>query len=101
MTLSSVMSDDVDMLFSERGQSVTYAGAAVTAIVYYGENLDEESGTRRAKASVRVKVSDVANPAYRDAIVIDSVTWYVDHIVSGNAFVWTLECYQGERPVLA
>ena len=51
-----------------------------------------------ATGPVIVKVSDVASPSYRDAVLINTVTWYVRRIVYGNGNVWKLEIYRDERP---
>ena len=103
MTLSSQLTTDLSIFFDtdEFAQSVTYAGSVINAIVSDDENLDA-AGSREsamAKGTIWVKVSDVTLPAYRDAVVIGSDTWYVRRIVSGDGYVWQVEIYRGQRPV--
>jgi len=96
--LATVMSTDYF------GETVTYAGSSVPAIVDRGENLADVSGgtegARNAEARIWVRTSDVSAPAYRDAVVIDSVTWYVLRVVSGAGGMWTIDLFRDERPVI-
>lgn len=103
MTLKTQMTSDLSVFFNtdDFAQSVTYAGKAVNALVILGENLDD-AGSREsamARGQIVVKVSDVATPAYRDAVVIGSDTWRVRRIVYGDGLVWKLDIYRDERPV--
>jgi len=97
------MTTDLASFFNsdEFAESVTYAGSAITAIFTPADNLDEdEGGSALAMATLEVKVSDVAAPAYRDAVVVGSATWAVRKILSGDKDVWRLELYRDERPVI-
>lgn len=103
MTFSTQLTTDLSVFFNtdEFAQSVTYAGSAIDALVLFGENLDAAGSRESAQANghLVVKVSDVAAPAYRDAVVIGSVTWRVRRIIYGDGQVWKLEIYRDQRPV--
>ena len=103
MTLSSQLTTDLPVFFEtdEFAQTITYAGASITALVLFNENLDAAGGRESAMAmgEIWVKVSDVALPAYRDVVVIGSDTWNVRRILFGDGYVWKVEIYSGERPV--
>lgn len=101
------MTSDLTVYFNtdEFAETVTYNGSSVTALFRYKRNLDVDAGTDNsdttmAKAELMVKVSDVASPAYRDTIIVSSVTWRVKNIEYGDGYVWKLNLYQDERPVL-
>jgi len=102
MTLAAEMTTDLTAFFDTdaHATAVTYAGAAVTAIVDYGENLDEMEGAALSRAIIWVKVSDVAAPAYRDAVVIGSDTWTVRRVMTGDGYVWQIEIQRDERPMI-
>jgi len=72
--------------------TVTYAGSSIAAVVEYGEN-----GPDSIMAVITVMVSDVAAPAYRDAVVISGNTWRVQQTISGDGHVWILSIMRGER----
>lgn len=78
--------------------SVTYAGASVYAHVAYGPGQDGGKG-----ATLEVRVSDVATPAYRDTVVIDSVSWEVARpdgqaAYEGDGYSWKLPLVRDRRP---
>ena len=103
MTLKTVKAQAVTDLAiqfdtDQFAEEVTYAEAVIDAIVSYGKNLDDAGGSPMATGAVIVKVSDVASPSYRDAVLINTVTWYVRRIVYGDGNVWKLEIYRDERP---
>jgi hypothetical protein len=96
MTLKTQMATDLAVFFnsSEFAESVTYAGTAITAVVMPGQAI-EAGGSMTAERTVKratlfVKASDVAAPAYRDAVVIDGDTWHVIQIPGEDEGVWEL-----------
>jgi len=102
MTLKTNIAADLSAFFNEDefAEEVTYAGSDITALVFYAENPAKESGSTVQKATLFVKVSDVATPAYRDAIVIGSDTWYMQSRLNGDGYVWELAIERDERPIL-
>lgn len=108
MSFASQVASDLDVFYNtdEHAETITYDGSDIPAIVTYGENLGDSkrSGGRLvskvAKATIRVKVSDVASPTYRTAVVISSVTWRVKYTISGNGDEWVIELERDERPNL-
>lgn len=107
MTLKTQMATDLAAFFNagEFGESVTYAGTAITAVVTERRGTGEENvmtAERTVKqASLYVKASDVAAPAYRDAVVIGSDTWHVIQIPgTDEEGVWMLGIEKESRPVL-
>ena len=103
MGIRDNMEAALDNLFSTDGlgESITYNGDSITAIVDPSKDvLDETSGHRRViRRSIEVGVSDVATPAYRDAVVIDSETWRVLEIEASDWYSHTLILERDERPV--
>lgn len=95
---------DLPILFSTDMigvETVTYNSVEIPAIVDYGAgNLGENARTAR----IVVKASDVADPAYRDTVVIGSDTWRVfrdpsnEVAVKGDGNVWELNLIRDERP---
>jgi len=83
----------------EFAETVTYNSGSISAIVDYGEALDEVTGRMVATAQMSIKVSDVASPARRDVVVINSVTWYVSDTISGNGSDWDLLLFRDERMI--
>jgi len=94
--------DDLAALYSTDlpwVRTVTYAGAEIPAIVNFDQDLKDETESAFARAEIMVRASDVAAPAYRDEVVIDSATWYVRRILSGDGLAWKLELISDERPL--
>lgn len=102
MTFKTQLSADLPMFFNtdEHAESVTYNGSSIVAIVDYEEDLDERPGGRFVGATMRVKASDVAAPAYRDVVVIGSETWQVQSVESGDGYVWVLKLEREHRPTM-
>jgi len=102
MTFKTDMTTDLSVLFNtdEFAETVTYSGEDISAVVDYG--LDQDMGDEATvdRALLCVKQSDVSSPAYRDAVVIGTATWYVKNVKSGDGYVWVLEITKDERPVL-
>ena len=100
VTLKDAISADLLKQFDtdEHAQVVTYAGNDISAIVNFEKDLDERPGGKFVGAMMVVKVSDVANPAYRDQVVIGSDTWQVQNVESGDGYVWVLKLEREHRP---
>jgi hypothetical protein len=105
MAFSDMITTDLDVFFntSEFAQSVTYAGATITAIVDYGKTFSH-AGSVVNGAMLTVKVSDVAAPDYYDAITINGVSWKVfqeeSTEIKGDGHVWEIPIYRNERPMI-
>ena len=102
MTLKTQMTDDLDSVFfntDEHAETITYNGADIKAIVDYEENPDEQAGAALAQAVIEIRASDVADPTYRDTVVIGSVTWHVRRVLGGDGFTWRVRIQSSERPV--
>lgn len=105
MTLKAQLASDLDVFYDTDAfaESITYNGEAVTAIVSYQapENLPESVAT---EALIRVRVSVVALPAYRDPVVIGADTFYVFQddsvkpVKTDDGLEWIIPLYRDERP---
>ncbi len=103
MILKQQMADDLSRFFNteEFAETVNYNGSNVIAIFAYKRDLDAEGNdTTMAKGILIVRASDVANPTYRDTVIVNSVTWRVRDIEYGDGFIWKLNLYRDERPIL-
>jgi len=102
MVLTDAFTSDTAVFFDtdEHAQTVTYAGSEIAAVVDYGERLGDVGGGKRTEARLFIKVSDVAEPAYRDVVVIGSNTFYVQNRIAGDGYIWELEIARDERPEL-
>jgi len=99
MTLSEMITNDLARVFDtdEMAETVTYGGSEISAIVSHEADPDERDGGRAAAVILRVKVSDVASPAYRDSVVIGSDTWRVKQVLGGDGNIWRLQLERDER----
>ena len=83
-------------------ETVTYNGTDISGHVDYGGRSDGENART---AVLEVKVSDVSDPAYRDTVVINGVTWRVyrdqsqEVVIQGDGYTWKLPVTRDERPV--
>jgi len=105
MTLKANMETALANLFTKTGESVTYSGSGISAIVTYLEhNMGDQARGRqvagRAEARIRVKKSDVSIWAYRDSIVIGSTTWRVKELVKEDWYSWMLLIESDTRPAV-
>lgn len=82
--------------------TVTYKGAEIPAVAEYGADRDEgaQARTGMAGAVLHVRRADVADPAYRDPVVIGSDTWHVRKVLEGDEHTWKLLIQRDERPVI-
>jgi len=104
MGFLSQVTSDLAVFFNseEHAEAVTYAGENITALVFYGENLNDlpyGTGALVATATLLVQVADVAEPAYRDTVVIGSSPWTVTKIEKGDPYVWEITAEKDERPI--
>jgi len=97
-----LVADIDDTLFDDEGlvEEVTYSSTPINAHVIRGGEWDEESQKQINVMQIEIKVSDVARPGYRDAVVIDAATWYVDQIISGDGITWIVQLKQEGRATL-
>jgi hypothetical protein len=83
-------------------ETVVYDGVPIQAHVDYGENREDQGFRDRdgsaVSATLLVRVEDVAAPARRDAVVINTVTWYVVRVISGDGYTWQLLIERDVRP---
>ena len=107
MTLKTQIEDDLDIFLNtdEFAETISYNGSSISAIFSSKKNLDNDTevkggDTSMAKAILIVKVSDIASPAYRDTVIRSNVTWKIRDIEFGDGYIWKLNIYRDERPVL-
>jgi len=103
MAFSDLKTSALSLQFSTDyfADTVTYNGSEIPAVVDYMENPDEPPGTQHDRCEILVRSSDVASPAYRDTVVINSVTWRVfKPKSSGDNEVHVIQLYRDERPHL-
>jgi len=92
MTFQSQLATDLTAVFfnaDEYGEAVSYTpagGAAKTITICYGdENAAAQTPQPPGDALIIwMKYSDAAAPLKGDTFVINSVTWYLDEILSGG-----------------
>jgi hypothetical protein len=102
VTLREQYEADRDLLLSTElpwVQSVTYTGDTVSAS--FQIKSEEMADGRRESAELIVSNEDVAAPAYRDAVIVDGVTWRVMRILSSDRSSHRLELFRDENPVWA
>jgi len=106
MTLKTAMASDLGLFFNtdDFAETVTYAGSDIIAIPDYDEAKKTIAGKTPMEgvgdyAFLAVKQSDVATPAYRDSVIINTITWRVAKIDSGDGFVWNLIIKKDERQI--
>ena len=70
-------------------------GETIRALIQYGGNLVEEERYYKEAMTAVIQAADIGAPAEGDTITVDSDTWTVRRIISGNGFHWQLECDKG------
>lgn len=106
MTFKAQLQTDNDDVFYDTdifAQTVTYDGVEIPATVTIppSGNIGESVASL---GQIRVKVSDVTEPDYRDTVVIGSDTWYVyqDQNVKWRKTAcglnWIIPISRDERP---
>lgn len=105
MAFSDALTNDLATFYNtdEFAVTVTYDGTSITADVMYGDSgkdRDYNKDFSVTKAVLRVKQSDVTNPAYRDTVIIGSNTWYVQREIQGDGYDWVIGIERAERPEL-
>jgi hypothetical protein len=78
--------------------AVTYNGLPLRGHVQYAAEGGRPGGVMLA-ATLQVRAADVPAPAYRDAVVINGLTWHVQNGWTGDNLTWTLPLARDERPV--
>lgn len=112
MTLATQIATDIDATYNttEFAESLTYTptgGIASTVTAFVDrDSVHQEPyvrGEDMAYCTVRVRLSDVANPQQGDRFTIDSGTWEVapDGVsvatrVGGAVYEWDIECVREE-----
>ncbi len=91
---------DIILGAAGKAATITYNGTGVVADVSYHHG-DLEKDLVGEEAKIVVKVADVAQPAYRDTVVIGATTWRVkEDGWSGDAYIWNIELYRSEGAVM-
>ena len=103
MSFATMVEDDLDTFLNneEHATSITYSGTTIDAIVEYGDSgrdVDYNRDFKATRATIKVKVSDVSSPAYRDAVVISSNTWRVMREIEGDGYWWIIGIERLEKP---
>ena len=102
-TLKEQALSDLDIIFDTNlpgVETVTYADNPIPAVLDFGEDLDRDSGSVMARATIMVRVPDVPDPGYRDVVTIQGRPWRVEVVRAGDGNTWLLDLYREERPVL-
>jgi len=100
MTLAAQIIADLSAFFNtnEFAQAVTYGGNSIIAIFEPDEDPTMTPEHIAKTGTLYVKASDVATPAYRDAVVIGSNTWYVIGIPGDSrGGIWMLRVERDVR----
>ncbi len=97
--------DDVDFIFDDTGIEVVYVpeegdSKTILAFVERGGVLDDSNWrvAVETEAIVRIRQSDVSQPAYKDTLIIEGETWTVVGVHGPNAGIWKLEIRKDLRP---
>ncbi len=101
-TLASQLAADASarLAASPLNQSITYTGTpGIDAEVLYRSETDERTGIIMDTAEIEVLVADVADPGVRDAVIIETVSWSVRDVISGDGASWRLKLMKKRRPV--
>ena len=101
VSLKEQIENDLDSVFfdtDEFARTVTYDGVDISVIFTHKKDPEKLSDSLREEGELRVKVSDVPTPAYRDPVVIDGNTWRMMEIVEGGEYTWKLKIAKDERP---
>ena len=77
----------------------TYNGVSIPAHFSREEAEVLDASGRGERAVLEVRASDVSAPAYRDAVVVAGVTWYVLRVLSSDGYSHRLELYRDESPL--
>lgn len=88
-----------DDLFAVGGLAATYNGVAVTVLPQTGVDLVAGREVVGDNAEFLVRSSEVAQPAYRDLVVLVGVTWTVQSFRQMAQSMWLLVCHNNQRPV--
>lgn len=98
MNRFNAISHSLGLWFSaDYADTVIYNGTQIYGHVEYGAG---GSGANAKHAVLEVQVSDVAEPAYRDTVVIGGQTWRVikPDDSTGDGYVWKIPVVREEKP---
>lgn len=99
-TFAEMIGDGLNVLLDAAGQTIAYAGTDIQAVVVYENDLAATGHDAiGAEAIITVTVADVAEPAYRDAVVINGATWTVKRRLSGDGVSWRLLLVSKAAPI--
>ena len=98
MTFKDQLGTDLGVFFNtnEFAETVAYKGVNVSAIVDRLKDQQIVSGNAAAYAQLQVKKTDVASPAYLDAVVFDAQSWVVERVESSDQQVWIITVRSNE-----
>ena len=98
-TLSEQTTSDVTTIFSACGETLTYNGSSISALI--GETGHDRTETSQYEyLDIEVQVSDVT-PAYGDTVVYNSQTWRLRHMdhIKGDDYTKQIRVIRNERPI--
>ena len=107
MSLQDAILDDLALVFLEQGIPAIYLahgseddGIPITAIITYGEDLDDAQWRAALQASAEIQVleSDVEDPQPNDTVTIDGTDWTVVRKISRSGGMWRLTLRRDLRP---
>ncbi len=99
-TILTQAASDLDVMFADFGETVTYNGVSISAI--YEDWNDKFVGNSFGPAGqitlawFWVAAADVADPVNGDSIVRDGVTWRVERILESMGGAYKLQASRGE-----
>jgi len=99
VSLKTAIGNDMSVFFNtgDFAESITFAGATVTAIVTYKDNPMQDGISRVRYANLELQKSEVASWIYRDAAVIGGVSWYATKEIMSDDYTWLLEIETNQR----
>lgn len=106
MAFSDALTEDLNTFYNDEEFAITVTYDSVPdipAIIDYGDSGEKNEysdGFKAIKATIRVKKEDVAQPVYRDIVIINSVNWYVMREIQGDGTEWVCGLERAERPEL-
>lgn len=105
MSLQDVLISDLEIAFDDWGKSASYVSgggdpATITAIMTYGEDLEDAQwrAALQASATALVRESDVSDPANNDTLTVDGVVWTVTGRRPSESGYWKLALRRDLRP---
>lgn len=85
-TFPTLDAADLDVLYDELGESITYGGVAKTAILNISyQQVGRDAMAIEDRRTFNVRYSEVSTPARGDSIVYDGDTFTVDSVLRIDA----------------